>query len=366
MIVYIVYIAFALFAVGLVTLESFLKNKTIKLVIFLSLLIGYLSLGILKGSSVGLDTANYSHIYESAKLATFKDYVITDKLEYGYYASAYLFSASLKLPEIIFNAFNFLVIGVFLFLTFCHKERKTLYLTLFLFAGFFCMSFSGVRQSVAISICTFAFFFYFESKSKTYVRLLVFYLLVTIAFLYHKSSIVLFIVPLITLIDLEFYQTPFVPLLLLLFFPILLSRIYIIVITNINQNSIVFDSRLSLTLVMEVVFIIIMYFLYNTSLGKRIRDKFNISDLNFGKVDSRYMWLVYLGCVFMCLNYSSTIATRFSMFFYLGIVYFVVKITDTIQKPAFQRVYIIGISALLGVYFVYSTPVLGLVPYVFR
>lgn len=362
---YIVYIAFVFLALGLVIGEQLIKNKKIRLVFFVALLASFILLGVLKSNSVGTDSSGYSNTYLSIKTSSLGE----KKPEYAFYGTMYLFSRVLKLPEIFFNAFNFIIIGVCLFLSLYKIERKTFVLAMFLFFGFFCMSFSGIRQAVGISVATLAFTIYFKENELISLptRLIAYYLLCGVAILFHRTAIILLVLPILFSFDIQERAIPFIPLMMLLFFPTLIGRLTIVIPTFFEKVSYTpSDSRVSLIFIAEVIFLCVLFFVYETSLGHKLRQKLSISDFNYTQKDNKFLWLIYAGCLFMCFNTSSQIITRFSMYFYLGIVYFINRVVDTFEKPKLKFALIIGMTLFLGLYFVYSTPELGLVPYAFR
>ena len=366
---YIVYIAFVLFAVGLVVCEQLIQNKKIRLVFFIALLFAFVFLGVLKSNSVGTDSAGYSATYLKAKTSSISEIIRNKKPEFGFYGILYIFSRVLKLPEIFFNAFNFLTIATCLFFSLYKFERKTFVLAIFLFFGFFCMSFSGIRQAVGISIATLAFTIYFKENETLSLptRLIAYYVLCGIAILYHRTAIILLFLPILFAFDIQERTIPFIPLLMLLFFPTLIGRLTIVIPTFFNKVSYTpSDSRVSLIFIAEVIFLCVVFLIYETSIGLKFRQKIKITDFNYSEKDSKFLWLIYVGCLFMCFNTSSQIITRFSMYFYLGIVYFINRVIDTFEKPKLRFALIVGVTLFMGLYFVYSTPELGLVPYAFR
>lgn len=366
---YLFYILFVAFALSMVALEWLLKdkNKYIKAIPFIALLFAYFMMAILKSKNVGIDSYNYGEMYERYKLTSFVEILKTKNVEVGFYGLTHIFSGVLNLPIIIFDSFCFLIICVCLFFSFYKQENKTVFLAVFLFVGFYCMSFSGLRQSIAISLATLAFTILFEKSGKNAVlKYAEYFVLIALASLFHKASLMLFAVPVLTMLFVKDYMIPYFPILVLLFSPLLFGRLIILASANFDRNINVFDGRVALTLIGETVFVVLFYLLYMTPLGKKVRSKMDVSDFEYSKKDSDYLILIYLSCLFVAFNTASTVITRFSMFFYLGITYYLLKIASTINKPKLKFAYLLAITLLLGAYFVYSTPTLGLVPYEFR
>ena len=367
---YLIYILFVLVCVCSVCGELFIKNKKLNAAFFFVPLLAFFVLAILRADSVGIDTSNYRDTYNSVRSMSFSMAMKSKFPEVAFYGLQYLFSAVFKLPSIAFDIFNYLIICVFLSLSFFKSKHRTMYVSLFLFVGFFCMSFSGVRQAMSISIVTFAFTYYIHSKQENYaIKLVSYLLLILVAVMFHTAAVVAVIAPLFIAISFEKFQIPFVPVFVLLFLPLLLSRAFIVIsgfVSVTSDISRVFDSRVSITLIGEVIFVVLFYLIFFTKIGGKLRNKIHMTDYDFKKQDSDYIWLIILGCFWMSFNQSTTIFTRFSMFFFIGMPYFLTQISDTFEKKSTKNVYIIGITLLMGLYFVYSTPTLGLTPYAFR
>ena len=367
---YLFYILFVFVCLCSVCGEIFIKNKKINTLCFFVPLLAFFVLAILRGNSVGIDTSNYRSTYDSMRSMSFSEAMKGKFPEVGFYGIQYIMSGVIKLPSIAADVFNYLLICVLLSIAFFKSKHRTMMVSLFLFVGFFCMSFSGIRQAISISIITVAFSYYIHTRqSNIFIKLIIYYLLVAVATSFHTAALIAALAPVVFALSFEKYQTPFIPIFILLFLPLLLSRVFIVVsdlMAATSSNREITDSRVSITLIAEVIFVAIFYFLFFTKIGDKIREKIHMGKYEFKDEDSDYLWLIVLGCFWMSFNQSTTILTRFSMFFYMSIPYFLTQIADTFENKKAKNIFMIVATLLVGLYFVYSTPTLGLTPYVFR
>lgn len=182
--------------------DLFFKRKCIKIIILSLLCLSLVLFLGLKGKNVGSDTANYMSIYEKALEGSNLGHVSSD---YGYAFICKLF-ARMRLPYVAFSLFvAFLeVVGIFVL---CLVLTK--YSAIF-FASFFAISqlqmlISAQRQSIACSFVFLAVAVYFLLKNKSrFLRLAIYFFICTIAFLFHKSSAIAFLFPILFIIKFNF------------------------------------------------------------------------------------------------------------------------------------------------------------------
>lgn len=158
------------------------KNKAIIVIsLAIPVLIGSLRYG------VGTDYGNYVSIYNNLSNLSFSNYFIgiASNLEFGFFTLV-------KISKLITGDYTFLFASsCFLTVLFFYKALKRYdikhsALVYFLFlTTIFPTSFNTVRQSIAISICFFAFSYIIERKPKKYL------LWIFIASLFHVSAIIL-------------------------------------------------------------------------------------------------------------------------------------------------------------------------------
>lgn len=165
-----------------------IPNKTKNIVIMaLAGLITILFQG-LRAPTVGTDLASYLPAYEE-----FKSFSILDALKgktlYGFewgYAVYNVILGKLGCSEQLFLIITSAVINILVLYTIykCEKDMPLMVYFLYLTTGLFAFSFSGLRQSIAISI---TFLSFLCVKNKHFIRFLI---SVFIAFLFHKTAII--------------------------------------------------------------------------------------------------------------------------------------------------------------------------------
>jgi len=162
-----------------------------KIILALGLFLMYL-LCVLRHSSVGFDTIGYEEIYYQTKYHEWFDF------NWVYFESGYIFLMKLCISlGLSFNGFLAIVylivfIPMFFFLKRYSKDA-VLSLTIYICYTFFAFNLSGIRNSIAFSICLLAFMVVTKKSFKSF---LLFIVLTLIAMLFHKSAIIFFIIPL--------------------------------------------------------------------------------------------------------------------------------------------------------------------------
>lgn len=160
----------------------------------------------LKSVSVGSDTISYYTRYVGAVDMLSADNTITEP---GYNLISYFFHDIVRVPFWVYNTIVSLFICYVLALFLKHYSTN-IYLSLFLYVtiGLFTISMSGLRQMLAISICTIPVILakvYEEKGNKKHEykfwRLLIGILIVILAYTIHNSSI--FFIPILFLMDLR-------------------------------------------------------------------------------------------------------------------------------------------------------------------
>lgn len=155
----------------------------------------------LKSVSVGSDTISYYARYVNADYMLDADNTITEP---GYNLISYFFHDIVGLPFWVYNAilsgFICFVLALFLY----HFSLDIhLSLILYMTIGLFSMSLSGLRQMLAISMCTIPLIMGKKSKGekKAIKRFLIGIVCVGVAFLIHNSAIVF--LPILFLMDIR-------------------------------------------------------------------------------------------------------------------------------------------------------------------
>jgi len=191
----LVYLGFLLFLLILTLVSNELvKDKKLraKIITGISLFAIFL-LYVLKDYSVGSDTSAYYSAYEQMKNVPFNDFN-TMYMEKGYQ----LLMKVCILANLDFRWFLVITYAISItplyYLITKYSENPSLSVLTYFCYQFFVFSMSGIRQTLSLGLCTFAFMV-LECKGKW--KYLLFALLVFIGFTFHKSALVFIFVPLI-------------------------------------------------------------------------------------------------------------------------------------------------------------------------
>ena len=187
---YLIYIVFIILVLSCFLTFSFIKNKKSEIFFLLIILSFFFLIATLKSSKVGIDSKTYENTYLTITKRSFSEMLKHYNPEFAFYVPMYLFSL-VGAPYIVFKIFAYLLICLFLFLSFFRRKQYLFELILLFFIGFFSMSFSALRQGIAMSIICYAFAFYiFENRiSKVIWKDVIFVAIVLFATLFHLSSI---------------------------------------------------------------------------------------------------------------------------------------------------------------------------------
>ena len=364
----LVYIIFALLFVCGTVFDLFFKNKRIKIIVLSIYLLLFFLIGVLKGQTVGLDTQKYTETYNYvSSLESPMSFLIKKFPEITFYSLMILFGNILKLPEICFWILEYGVICIFLFFTFYKQERSLFKFGVFMCLGFLMMSLSGIRQAVAISIGTFAIYnFKNHYLNKNYKKYLFYYLFSILALTIHASSIILFLLPILFLIKWD-KKTFAIWVLIFIFVPSILSRIFAFVSSNIYVDYFPYNYSVSITFLLTIFLIVLLFFGYREEkFFTKILKIINYSPDGFGDDTNMIIWIVFYGLIFLSTNVFSLVIPRYSMFLYIGTIDLLfLLITGFKNKKMNYSVEIITMS-FFAVYFVIRASTLGIVPYVFR
>lgn len=161
------------------------QNRILYLVLCATVII--LQMGLREGMHDGVmshDTDNYYLACQKAQHLSFADYLATLNKDYGYYICNWVIAHVFKQPQVLF----FIVAIVICFFTFrfIYKYSSNIYMSAFLFVtlGFFGFAQTGFRQTIAISICLWAYDFIVKKK------FLSFLLITLLAGSMHQTAII--------------------------------------------------------------------------------------------------------------------------------------------------------------------------------
>ena len=215
MIIYLVF--FSVFFLGETLPELFLRNhlkaKRISEAVFGGVLLMVFS-GI-KGVSVGRDTINYYNFYVSLKNVNFWTFP-SSGFEEGFVLLCKI-GAKVGLPFWLFSfLLYFLIYSSLSFSIYKNSASIPFSFLIFFCSGFFVFNLSGLRQALAISMILMAFEIL---KRSNFWSVILFIIIVLLAFTIHRTSIVFLVALLGKKVNLTMKSTVLViPLLLLIFF----------------------------------------------------------------------------------------------------------------------------------------------------
>lgn len=165
--------------------------------IFLCGFLIFILMGFRSRYSGSADTTTYCKMFDTFKgYSSFNSVIKNQKLDtYFFLFSESLFYLYVWMIGRIFNHYQFLLIitSLIIIISICYfilKNSKNCQLSLMIFIAFglFMFSMNGMRQVLAMSICLFAYNF---AKDK---KIIPFVLVVLLALLFHKSSVLFLIV----------------------------------------------------------------------------------------------------------------------------------------------------------------------------
>lgn len=195
-----IYILLAIFSIIMIIFNDFSiskKNINISSILSGTILLIMFIISASRMPSVGADTIIYIQYFDLIKELTLQEaFLQLPSLESGYILLNKILAFFTTNSQII-TIFNSLLLILTLTI-FSKKTSKNILLTLFLFIilGFYQSSFNIVRSCYAVFLAYIALTTYEKSKTKSII-------LYIIAFLFHKSIIVLLLVPLLNILPIN-------------------------------------------------------------------------------------------------------------------------------------------------------------------
>lgn len=182
MIYYLLLIGLNVFLYFLTNNKNIKKERLFLVLSFLSLFI----FAAIRAESTGVDLPIYKMYYSNSTLAR----TLFEQIKLGYFEVGYIVY-NYMLYMLSGGSFRFLLI-VTSFLSFCgvykfidrYSTNKLLSIIIYICIDYYIFTFSGLRQSISISIICFAYKYIIDRDFKKFI------LLIIIAFLFHKSSLV--------------------------------------------------------------------------------------------------------------------------------------------------------------------------------
>ncbi len=363
MIGYLPYILFAIVSFGLFVFSAIFPNRSVKRFCLIAILTAFFLLASLKGLSVGIDTKSYQATYLKFKSASFFSVVTSWFPEVIFYSVMWCF-AKLSVPFSVFLAINYLLIVIFLYFTYRNFQDGIFQLLVFLLLWFMNLSLSAIRQCVAVSITNFAFIWLIRRQHSVSPKIVFAYsALIFAATAFHAAAILMIFAPTVFLLPNDFKKAS--SLLLLLPFSVLLfpGVWYFGSAFLVGSGYSLYETRVSYKGVLFCLLTLLVV-LYQFNWFRRLfkLDRFACkNEPNFTDC-IMFMFLLVLD-FFSLANYFNLTIVRISIFFYIPVGYFLMRIFSTMYNKKAMIVVQSFVIVCLGMYFIYDLPTLGNVPY---
>lgn len=363
------YLLFALLLFSLTCLELVKKNTSFSKISLIIILFFVFLLLSLKATTVGQDAPAYEKIYNGAREYNFLSFFKKHKTEPLFYIPLYIFS-KLNIPSFIFWALNYFVMCVMLFLAFKNTKRPIFYLSVFLMFGFFRMSFSGLRQSIAVSICTCALIQYINSfnNAKTKRNAIIYCLLIVFASLYHISSLFLLLIPLFFKIKFDF-KYAIVPFVFLPFVSEIGGGLFTFISQYFSYAGFYqpISGVPSLLLLISVFLFFIYYGIFHFKPVNRLVNQFTHIQKEEcpDKAYNSYFILFFIYCFFLSCNTFNGALCRFSIYFYICIPFYIDNFIYSFKSDKIKKVLTTFLFIFLFAYFLYEGAGIKIIPYEF-
>ncbi len=301
----------------------------------------------LRNKGIGsMDTYNYYDMMRSAIASdTWGEYYRDDFVETGFQFFTFCLSRIFKDPQWIVVISSFIYVVSICYFIYHNSDDAPLSVVMYITLGLMIFEMQGMRQSLAMSFCLFAYEF---AKNK---RFFSFLLMILLAIQFHQTAIVFLVVYILTSLK---YDAKNILIILLLGIISIFSAEKIISVANDvfdkNYTSTVDSGGFIATFIYIIV--IITAFLFN----KKLHDNHN---------EAKLLYVAILGAVCYILRYfGAQAAERISFYFMFSQI---ALLPSTIRqfeaKDAYLiRVVVIFLSIGLFVYRLYDS---DLIPYSF-
>ncbi len=317
------------------------KNYQKTLIVILSVTAMFLVCA-LKKDTVGRDISGYEIIYNNTALYSWSNF------NYYYFEVGYLllmkifvllFHSSFQLFMGFIYAFIFISLGFFI----RHFSKNvTMSLLIYTCYIFFTFNLTGVRYSIALAFCMWAYILVDKHRRK--ITIIPFIILVLIAFLFHRSALLFFIVYII-------YRFKWTPVRNLLYYLMLLVlALFRPVIMNYINNNIKDFGTFSLNFGGNIIFVIGICFIMFFLILPQKKYGFNDSQsLKLGLLDEqRYRVYLKVLCftslILILAGTGTNDLSRVAMYFLIVII---LAIPEVISKFELQSRIIANISILM-------------------
>lgn len=322
------------------------RRKYEKRYLLLCGLIIFLFLALRNKSIGSSDTYNYYNMMQRAIFADeWKQYYNPDGVEIGFQFFVFILSRFFKSPQmiIVISAIIY-VIGI-LYTIYNNSDDLALSVTMYITLGLMQFQMQGMRQSIAMSICLFAYEF---AKRR---KIIYFSLLVLLAMQFHQTAIVFITVYFIFWLKYKWnYLCAFVIASGLFFY----FSNYIIGFANELFDKNYYTSVDSGGFIATAIYFLIIVFAF----------VFNMK-LHTNRFHMAILYITMMGCICFMMRYIGTLAAeRISFYFVFGQL---ILLPNTIVclKPKERQVIKIAVYVLMFLLFAYRLRGSDFLPYTF-
>ncbi len=321
----------------------------------------------LRGSSVGIDTANRAATYYSALGMDYEHFSSYFSTETGYEVVYYLFNSLFDQPYAMEMCFSAFIIGTHIW--FFKKYASELPLTVALFIIFnFSSTMNTTRQYLAISICLIAFHFIIQRKFVQSV------ITILIASLFHTSALICLLFCLLAFkkvtINKKMFllMIPTAVLFVFLYSPItsLMMQLFPHYARYLKNSYFMSSSKISIPWILIYIAVCVLTVIKysNEEKGRTLNEDDN------GNRPFAVMSVVYLAYVASDVSaFFIKILYRIMRYFYVGFTFVLPEcVTSLISKDKKSRTLFYAIFTLIAVvvgYIEFSANKYKIFPYVF-
>lgn len=318
--------------------------------IFIALLPIFILLAFRSGD-MGADTGTYVRHFERMIYTSLEQEFAVTRMEHGYIvfvkAITHLTHNGLVYQVI---CVSIIMLGLFVFLM---DQEENAFYTLFFYCslGLFIFTFTGVRQCIAMSLCLMSYHFV---KDRKYITFAVF---ITIAFFFHKSSILFVVVPLIMNLKIGFMKTALYGL------AALIAGKYLDHIQNWFNEQLEYNYEIEAT-GNGMIFLIVLILLTIYSFIEIFNSN---KSLNKNRIEIQLMNINYIALFFWIMRLSTRIAERPSFYFLFFSCALYGHVLNKNTETANNRVFKIAIICFSLALYIYRlrTNFASFVPYQF-
>ncbi|MDD4110977.1 MAG: EpsG family protein [Clostridia bacterium] len=379
MIIYFIFLIIIILS-GIISLLVAKKNKMIAKIFLVAICgLSLYFLSSLKSINVGRDTYQYYAAFVKISSESWNS-LNYNGMEWGYVLINKIFS-SLNASFQQFLFFVYAVVYIPICIVLYKISKNPLFSVLMFVALFLSFELSGIRQAMAMSLCSLAYYLF---SSKKIVKIIFAILIVLISYFFHSSSIIVFVLFGLSYIKFQKkYLVFIIPLLIISFF-ISTSVFQTIYFSLYNASYMPGDyGGGGMFFAYVLIFVALAYFQKNNYVSNFINSKTETLDQRHPKLsniggefsnhnNSFYnngaIWAFMLTCFLQSFCLVNQVFPRYGFYFTLVGIMAAPEMIETfnskILKVSLTSIAVIGLSVLFIVYAILGNQ-LDIVPYEF-